>query len=245
MKRFFPFLLIALVALAAVAGGALFYRAKVAELTPQAKAGTTASGSRQVHLRGNPKAKVTLKEFGDFQCPPCGILSGVLARLEHDLGDDLAVVFRNFPLEMHPHAMEAALAAEAAGEQGKFWEMHDLLFRNQIAWAKETDAKPIIESYARDLSLDLERFRKDLASPALRARIEEDKKLGDSLGVTSTPTLFINDQPLAPSHFNEPSLRAAIAAAQRGEAVPTPPPRPSVPSPVSATPPPLAPTPQP
>src|SRR3954467_4970164 len=116
MKRYLPFVLILLVAVGAVTAGTILYRAKLAALTPDAsgKAGTPQIGSKEMHVRGNAKAAVTLEEFGDFQCPPCGMLSPVLARIEHELESQLRVVYRHFPLAMHNHAAEAARAAEAA-----------------------------------------------------------------------------------------------------------------------------------
>ncbi|HEY0368960.1 MAG TPA: thioredoxin domain-containing protein [Chthoniobacterales bacterium] len=222
MKRYLPFVIIILVAVATVSAGVFLYHKKVAELTPKAvAAGESKAGAAEVHVRGPQKAPVTLEEFGDFQCPPCGTLSSVLPRIEHDFGDQLRVIFRNFPLAVHSHAAEAARAAEAAGMQGKFWEMHDTLFHNQNVWSKEADVKPTFLNYAREIGLDATRFERDYDGEEPRTRVTADQARGTSLGVTSTPTLFINDQPLPPTSLNETALRAAIAAAARGEAIPT------------------------
>ena len=122
---------------------------------------------------------------------------------------------------MHNHAAEAARAAEAAGLQGRFWEMHDLLYQNQLAWSKEADVKPLFLKYASEFGLDLGRFEKDYDGAEVRARVTADQARGASLGVTSTPTLFINGQPLPPASLNENGLRTAISAAIRGETLPT------------------------
>jgi protein-disulfide isomerase len=245
MKRSLPFILIALVAVAAVAGGALLYRAKVAELTPVA---TKEAGEKDepkktekgAHIRGNPAANVTVEEFADFQCPPCAAISPTLAKLEHEFESQMRVLFRNFPLQMHNHAAEAARAAEAAGLQGKFWQMHDLLYRNQNTWSKEADVRLTFINYAQEVGLDLGGFERDLESPEVRGRVSSDQARGTSLGVNRTPTLYINGQPLAPSSLNEQGLRAAIGAAIRGEAIPketpTPAPPPVIPLAPSATP---------
>ena len=224
MKRYLPFVIIVLAAIATVTAGTLLYRAKLAELVPvavDASAASAKSGAKP-HVRGDAKAAVTLEEFGDFQCPPCGTLASVLTKIEHDYGSKLRVIFRQFPLAMHNHAAHAAGAAEAAGMQGKFWEMHDLLYRKQVAWSKESDVAPLFTEYAQALGLDLERFREDVASPELRERIEADRERGKSLGVTSTPTIFVNNNQLPPASLNEAGLRAAIDAALRGEKPPTP-----------------------
>ena len=237
MKRSLPFIIIGLVALAALAAGTVLYRAKVAELTPVAatpdKAATPAEAKTEgktVHIRGNPKAQVTIEEFADFQCPPCASISPILAKLEHEFPSQMRVVFRNFPLQMHNHAAEAARAAEAAGLQGKFWEMHDLLYRNQTAWSKEADVRLTFINYAQDLGLDLGRFESDYEGAEVRARVSADQARGTSLGVNRTPTLFINNQPVPPSSLSEPALRTAIAAAIRGEAIPTGTPTPAPPA---------------
>lgn len=224
MKRYLPLIIIALTAIGALASGVLLYRSKVAALVPKpmnastSENGDTPSGAGEPHVRGIAKAQVTIEEFGDFQCPPCANLSNVLARVEKDYGEKLRVVFREFPLEMHNHAMAAAAVAEAAGLQGRFWEMHDLLYRTQTVWSKEQDVAPVFTSYAQSLTLDLPRFSTALAGAELRDRIRLDQERGKSLGVTATPTIFVNGRPLPPTAFDEGGLRAMIDAALRGEA---------------------------
>ena len=136
---------------------------------------------------GPATAKVTLVQWSDFQCPFCGRAVPLLEQLRDKYGDDLRVVFKHNPLGNHPRAMPAALAAEAARLQGKFWEMHDKLFAN----AKQlTDDNFVV--WAEELGLDVERFRRDLADPTLTRRIKEQQRQSMSLGAGGTPAFFVN-----------------------------------------------------
>lgn len=209
MKRYLPFLIVVSVALITAGAGLMLYRAH----TLPAPTGAKDSGASAMHVRGNPKAQVTLEEFGDFECPPCALMSGTIHQLEKDYGAKLRVIFRQFPLAMHPHAREAAIASEAAHLQGKFWEMHDLLYKEQAAWSKAADVPGLFNSYAGTLGLDVERFKKDMQSPEIAARVTADQEQGKSRGVTSTPTIFINNTALPPTSTNPPGVRAAIEAA--------------------------------
>ncbi len=137
--------------------------------------------------KGPRAAKVTIVEFSDFQCPFCSRVGPTLARLERTYGDDLRVVWKHQPLPMHPNAFPAALAAEAAREQGKFWPFHDLLFLNQNQLSPTK-----YEELAKEAGLDLARFQRAVAAQSGKARIEEDQKLGMSVGAGGTPTLFVN-----------------------------------------------------
>jgi protein-disulfide isomerase len=140
------------------------------------------------HIRGPVTAPVTLVEYGDYECPHCGQAYPIVKRLQDRLGPRLRFVFRNFPLrETHPHAEHAAEAAEAAGAQGGFWQMHDRLFERQFA----LDDADLVE-YARDLGLDAERVRRELAEGAYESRVREDFRGGVRSGVNGTPTFFIN-----------------------------------------------------
>src|SRR5438477_5231538 len=214
MKRVLPFLIIALVALAALGGATVLYRAKRPQTTVVPKAIASTKGSaEEVHVRGPANATVTLEEFGDFQCPPCGGLAGPLQQIERDYATSLRVIFRNFPFTIHVHAQEAAYAAEAAGLQGHFWEMHDLLYREQAVWAKTKDVQPLFNAYAGMIGLNLERFKKDVAGEQVKAKVEGDRKRGEALGVRNTPTIFINDESVPPTSLNPTALRAAVDAA--------------------------------
>lgn len=215
MKRYLPFVIVALVALATLGSGAILYHAKRPHVLsiPEDKSLAAKSDAESLHIRGNPDAPVTLEEYGDFQCPPCGMFAAFLGQLEKEYDSRLRVVFRNFPLSMHEHAREAALAAEAAGLQGRFWEMHDVLYREQDFWSKAPNVRELFESYAGTIGLDVDKFRKDMDSEQARARVDADRQRGDSLGIKLTPTLFINNQPLDPKDKNPEGIRAEINAA--------------------------------
>ena len=163
-----------------------------------------------MHIRGDPGAPVVLEEFGDFECLPCSLLWPVLEKLESDYGKQLVVVFREHPLDQHRFAIDAARAAEAAGVQGKFWEMHDALYRNRADWIPATYVGPYLSDYATELKLDLDRFKTDMEGAAVTKRMEADQDRGDSLGIDRTPVVFLNGQRIAPTEQNEKGLRAAI-----------------------------------
>ena len=159
----------------------MLYRAKRPQVKniPESQS-VPATSDTSAHVRGNPEAPVTLEEFADFQCPPCGQFAPFVEELLREYDSRLRVVFRNFPLPAHEHAREAALAAEAAGFQGKFWEMHDTLYREQSAWSKAPNARELFESYAGTLGLNLDQFKKDIDSDKARERVDSDHALGDS-----------------------------------------------------------------
>lgn len=169
-------------------------------------------GAQPPHARGDATAPVTLEEFGDFQCPPCGMLHPILEQLETEFGPRrLRVIFRHFPLvPAHAHALNAARASEAAGLQGKFWEMHDLIFENQNAWKDAFDSRPIFESYATKLGLNLEMYRRDLGSEAVERRIFLDGKRARALGVQGTPTVFMNGREVPFESLPVEKLRVLI-----------------------------------
>jgi protein-disulfide isomerase len=219
MKRYLPFLIVAAVALVALGSGAMLYRAKHSQLLsiPEHRTLSDKSGTESMHIRGNPDAAVTLEEFGDFQCPPCGNFAGFAEELLKQYDSRLRIVFRNFPLPLHEHAREAALAAEAAGLQDRFWEMHDVLYREQAVWSQAPNARELFESYAGTIGLNLDQFRKDMDGEKARERVDSDHALGDSLGVKLTPTLFINNRPVDPKDKNPDRVRAEIDAALAGK----------------------------
>jgi protein-disulfide isomerase len=142
------------------------------------------------HIQGSPDAPIKLLEYGDYECPFCADAHAVVKEIQRQLGKDLLFAFRNFPLaNIHPHADHAAEAAEAAGDQGNFWGMHDLLFENQTALEDED-----IASYASQLGLDAERVLREVNSNVYASRIREDFKAGVRAGVNGTPTFFINGE---------------------------------------------------
>jgi protein-disulfide isomerase len=150
----------------------------------------TPVNKRRDHIIGKPTALVTLVEYGDYECPHCQQAHFVLQELMAQLSDQVRLVFRNFPLaEIHPHAARAAEAAECAGAQGKFWDMHDTLFENQQALEDED-----LVSYAAALDLDPDRFQFELFNGIHRPRVRQDFIDGVRSGVNGTPSFFINGE---------------------------------------------------
>jgi protein-disulfide isomerase len=144
--------------------------------------------SKRDHLAGSLEASVVLLEFGDYECPHCAAAFPVVKTIQAELGDDLCFAFRYFPLvQIHPHALGAAVAAESAGMQGRFWDMHDMMFEHSPELRE-----PDLLRYASEIGLDLDRFRRDLRNPRHLARVEDDIDSGLRSGVTGTPTFFIN-----------------------------------------------------
>ncbi len=140
------------------------------------------------HIQGPPAAGVTLVEYGDYECPYCGQAYPIVKELIKRMGEQIRFVFRNFPLaEMHPHAAHAAEAAEAAAAQGRFWEMHDMLYEHQQALQDDD-----LVAYAIKLNLDKDRFVAELSRGTYVERIREDFLGGVRSGVNGTPTFFIN-----------------------------------------------------
>jgi len=195
-----------------LAGRGPFTRTPAEELRDLSKA---APGAEPAHARGGgAPGAVTLEEFADFQCPPCGRLHPELKKIEEEYGPRLRVVFRHLPLtEIHDHAHGAARAAEAAALQGRFWEMHDLLFERQGEWAVVEEARPLFVDYARRLGLDAERFARDLDAPQTEARVRADLGRADSAGVGSTPSLFLEGRELSARERTPEGMRAAVEAA--------------------------------
>jgi protein-disulfide isomerase len=140
------------------------------------------------HMRGDPKSAIILVEYGDFQCPHCGAAYPIVKQIEKKYSKDLAFVFRQFPLsESHPFAVAAAVASEAAAIQGRFWEMHALLFEYQSRLSAAT-----ILHHAKTLELDMVRFEKDIQDPALFKKVDASFESGILSGVNGTPSFFIN-----------------------------------------------------
>jgi protein-disulfide isomerase len=162
------------------------------------------------HVTGKSSAAVTLVEYGDYQCSHCGHAHPILKKLLKDFGSDLLFVFRNFPLEeSHPAAMIAAQAAEAAALQGKFWEMHDLIYEHQ----DELDQDNLVY-FAEALDLNLPKFKNDLHSQAVISKIEKDFETGVRSGVNGTPTFFINENRVDSYDESYESLADAIENAE-------------------------------
>lgn len=155
------------------------------------------------HVRGNPGADITIIEYGDFQCPYCARAYPTLAELQRRYGERIALVFRHLPLGMHPFAQGAAEAAEAAGSQGKFWEMHDKLFDYQ-AQMSPGQLPPV----AQELGLDRARFDEELATRKHREKIKAQAEDGKAAGASGTPSFFINGE-----RYHGDSDRESLTAA--------------------------------
>ena len=218
MKRYLPFVIVVGLALVTFGSGTMLYRAKRPQVKnmPESQS-VPARSDASAHVRGNPDAPVTLEEFADFQCPPCGSFAGFTEQLLKEYDSRLRIVFRHFPLTAHEHAREASLAAEAAGIQGRFWEMHDVLYREQAAWSKAPNARELFESYAGTIGLNVDQFKKDMDGEQAKARVDADYVRGESLGIKLTPTLYINGQPVDPKDKNPEGVRAAINAVLAGK----------------------------
>lgn len=148
------------------------------------------------HTKGNSKAKVIVFEYGDYQCPGCAGAQQNLPKIEATYNDTVLFVFRNYPLSsIHPNALAAASVAEAAGLQGKYWEMHDLLYANRDQWvnASADQRNGVFNSFAKQLGLNIDQFNTDLSSDKIAKKIQTDLALGNKAGVNgTTPTMFIN-----------------------------------------------------
>ena len=228
MKRYLPFIIIALVLIVVIGIVALTMRKgnSDADLSgsglhsnqPALTSGNTAAPNQSpANTAGltKPNVKVSspvvIEEYGDYQCPPCGQLYPELKAIEREYGNQVQVVFHHFPLaKIHKNALAAAQAAEAARNQNKFWEMHDRLYRNQKEWAELDDPRPVFLSYARQLNLNLDQFKQDMDSNQVNQRISSDMQRGASMGVTGTPTVFLDTHMLRYEATTPEGLRRGI-----------------------------------
>jgi protein-disulfide isomerase len=215
-----PFVIIGAVLVAVTAAVVLMSRPSASNSTPAANASTGPAqrvpaqpGAPSPYTRGMPTARITVEEFSDFQCPACGAFEPGLRRVMNDYKDRVNFVFRNFPLQMHKYAFLAARAAEAAGQQGRFWEMHDMLYDNQKEWSESMEPRVQFDSYATRVGLDVQRFKADMERQDLAERIKADLMRGNSLGVKGTPTVYLNGRELVPGQLvTEEILRREIEA---------------------------------
>lgn len=177
--------------------GALIFISKKKDAVP-----VKLSSAGQV--TGNPKANVTVTEFGDFQCPACKAFEPIMQQLRQDYGNKVKIVYKHFPLtQIHANAMPSARAAQAASLQGKFWQYHDLLYEKQEEWSNLPDSTDKFVEYAKTLKLDIERFQKDMKSKSVQAAIDKEADEGISIGVNATPTVYVNSIKVSVSGYNE------------------------------------------
>lgn len=146
------------------------------------------------HTKGGESATVTLIEYSDFQCPACAAFYPVVAEVLSAHGDAIHFEYKHFPLPMHPYAQQAAVAAEAAGQQGKFFEFHDKLFENQSVWSNSATPNTHFVNYAEELGLDVELFKKHLNASLLKEQVRAQMQEGRERNVTGTPTFFLNGE---------------------------------------------------
>ena len=211
--------------------------------TARTPAAVNALGAQPPNLQGSPNAAVTIEEFADFQCPTCSVKHPMVKELVSTYGSRIKFIFRNFPLAIpaHDKAYDAAVAAEAAGLQGRFWDMQNLLFTNQQAWSANPDYRKVWEGYAGQIGLDVEKFKSDMAGLNAKSRVDADMQRGRALSVNSTPSIFVNGmlipfeqmtiegmraiidgelQKAQSSQQNQPAASAPTAPAQSGQTAP-------------------------
>ncbi len=176
------------------------------------------------NVLGSPTAAVTVEEFADYQCPACGGAYPTMKEIQSAYGDRIRFIFRNFPLAIpaHDKAYKAALAAEAAAMQGKFWAMQDMLFTNQQSWSPSSNFDEVLKDYANKLNLDVKQFESDMNGMATKSRVDADKARGQALGFSSTPTVYINGKMVPFADLNVPKLKQMIDAELQAAAAKTP-----------------------
>lgn len=181
-----PWVIIGVIAVA-LFGGAIWYASISAEKNNE--------GIEVIeHIKGNAEATVVLTEYSDLQCPACAAFVPAVKEVTDTYGDSLRFEYKHFPLPTHRFAVQAAVAAEAAGQQDKFFEYHDLLFENQPTWSQSAAPQPFFLQYAEELGLDIDLFRRHMNSSLLREQVQTQFAEGRALGVTGTPSFFLNGE---------------------------------------------------
>lgn len=174
--------------------------------SPDANVSNDVAVTDKDHVKGSGDAPITLVEYSDFQCPACATYYGMIKQLAADFPNDLRIVYRHYPLErIHKNAFAAARAAEAAGVQGRFWDMHDLLFEKQDEFTQSTNTEELFRAYAASLDLNTEQFMKDFSDSATEKKIRQDMTMGNAIDLQGTPTFTLNgekiDNPLSIEEF--------------------------------------------
>lgn len=192
--------------LSAVLGlsGAVFVMIKLVSESPSTQTSLqTTAVPASGWFKGSKEAKVVLIEYSDFQCPACRNQYMSLKKLNEEFGHQMRFIYRHFPLEQHANAKLAAHAAEAAGRQGKFWEMHDKMFETQSEWANQRNAEDSFIEYAHTFHLSVEQFKNDLHSTEVKQKVESDFQEGLRSGVDATPTFFLDGKKILPRSYDE------------------------------------------
>jgi protein-disulfide isomerase len=170
-------------------------------------------GATPPNILGSATALVAVEEFADFQCPTCAEVHKTMKNVQAAYGSRIKFIYRNFPLtQIHKNSYDAAVAAEAAGQQGKFWDMQNQLFSNQTAWSNSTNAREIFEGYAQNIGIDVEKFKTDMLGMATKSRVDADIQRGRALNITSTPTVYINGVSVPFEQMNIDALKQLIDA---------------------------------
>lgn len=185
-------------------GGAIWFGNSVAEKSNEGVVITD-------HIKGNPDASVVLVEYSDLQCPACASFQPVVKDLLEQYGDAIRFEYKHFPLPIHPYAVQAAVAAEAAGQQGAFYEFHDKLFENQAVWSNSATPNVFFAQYAEELGLNVEQFQIQQKSSLLKNRVTTQFDEGRALNVTGTPTFFLNGEKMNFSTYQEFITQVGVA----------------------------------
>lgn len=187
-----------IVAAILIGGAVLVWKVGFGGTDEVVSTGNAATVTGEDWVKGAADAPATLVEYTDFQCPACGAYYPIIDQLSKELDGKLKIVIRHYPLvQIHKNALSGARAAEAAGRQGKFWEMYDLLFINQKEWSEAADpVKSILPSYAGKIGLDVEKFKTDMADSSLDDKINRDRGTGNELKIAGTPSFFLNGEKL-------------------------------------------------
>jgi protein-disulfide isomerase len=165
----------------------------------------------QANVTGNEDAAVTLTEYSDLQCPACASFEPAIETVLTEFGDRIRFEYKHFPLPIHSFALQAAVAAEAAGMQGKFFEYKDLMFENQQTWSATATPVPFFVGYAEELDLDIDQFRRHMNSSELRDKVQAEMAEGRELGITGTPTFFLNGERMTIETFQDFVGQVAVA----------------------------------
>jgi protein-disulfide isomerase len=240
MNKNIPIVIIVLVLIAAVVTGVVLMNnsGKAPASNGNVKPGTAKTpnaefsalynaapaGAQPAWSKGDPASKVVLEEFADFACPTCANFHGSLKEIEKSYGQRVRIIFHHFPLTIkgHENAYDAARAAEAAGIQGRFWEMQNMLFTNQEKWRTQTpDARKMFQEYAKSIGIDPDKFLTDMMGQVAAARVADDKRRADAIKVNSTPTVVLNGRLLTAAEITSTEgLRQAIEAELQKAAAP-------------------------
>lgn len=224
-----PLVIIGIVLLVAIVGGWYLYQSSSSKSTasntnrpanaitqPQTNNTPMTSsvlGAQPPHFKGAQNSSVVLEEFADYQCPTCATMHPLMNEINAAYGSRIKFIYRNYPLiQIHKNAYEAAVSGEAAGLQGKFWEMQNLLFQNQRNWSNVADVKPIFESYAQTIGLDVEKFKAEVLGVAAKQRVDADMQRGRGLNISSTPTVLVNGIPVAFEQMTIDGMKKIIDA---------------------------------